>query len=238
MEYNKIGDWVIYRNNQLIAFNKPCGLPAQPDKTGEMSLLQLAEIFCKHPVHLVHRIDRPASGIVLFAKTKPAMVHLNEQFHLGQVGRKYLAVVKDHLTATSGSLVHYLTKNGRTNKTAVSKEAETGSQEARLEFRNIARSEHYCLLEVEISTGRHHQIRAQLAEAGMPIKGDVKYGYRRSNPDRSIHLHAWKLDFQHPVSGERVEITAEPPLHDKLWSALLLPANSSLITTDIQDQPT
>ncbi len=215
----RIGDLVLYKNNQLIAFNKPVMWPVQPDKTGDKSLLELAEMYCHSKLHLVHRIDRPAGGVVLFARNTSALVALHEQFRLREVTKTYLAVVQQLPPQSEGELRHYLLKNGRTNHTAVVADATTGAQEALLRYRLLGSSERYHLLEVHITTGRHHQIRAQLAAVGCPIKGDVKYGFRRSNPGGGIHLHAWKLAFRHPVSGEPVTVTAPLP-RDPVWDAL------------------
>jgi len=216
----KPGDLVLYKNNQLIALNKPAGLPVQPDPTGDTSLHQLAEIYCQHPVHVVHRLDRPATGVVLFAKNKKALAALNEQFRQRAVGKTYLAVVEQAPPEPAGTLEHLLLKDGRTNKTRVVPAGTPGAKPARLQYRLLGSGDRYHLLEVELLTGRHHQIRAQLSALGCPIKGDVKYGARRSNRDRSIHLHAWKLRFRHPVSLEVEEVVAPLPQDDNLWAAL------------------
>ncbi|MCB9282963.1 MAG: RNA pseudouridine synthase [Lewinellaceae bacterium] len=214
----RIGDLVLYKNNQLIAFNKPAGLPTQEDKTGDKSLASLAEIYCKGPVHLVHRLDRPASGVVLFARNHSALVDLNEQFKQRIVQKTYLAVVGQEPPKPEGTLVHYLQKNARLNRTIAHVNETPGSDRAELSYRQIGASDNYFLLEIELHTGRHHQIRAQLAAIGCPIKGDNKYGFKRANRDRSIHLHAWKLSFEHPVTREREEIVAPPP-DDPLWKS-------------------
>lgn len=214
----KIGDWVLVKNNQFIAFNKPVALPVQPDKTKEKSLLELAEIYCKSKIYLTHRIDRPASGIVLFAKTNKALTTINEQLHKHKVKKTYLAVVKDLPNQPEGKITHYLRKNGKTNKTQVFNEPVKEGEEAILSYKILGNSDNYHLLEIDLLTGRHHQIRAQLAAIGAPIKGDVKYGARRANKDRSIHLHSWKMSFQHPITQEIVEITADLP-NDPVWNA-------------------
>lgn len=211
------GDWVLYKNNQLIAFNKPPALPVQADRGGSISLLELAQAYTKHPLHLVHRIDRPASGVVLFAKKPRALAHLNEQFRARRVDKRYLVVVGRLPDPPEGMLRHWLKRNGRLNKSFVVEEGVEGAKEGILHYRHLGSSEHYHLLEVSLQTGRHHQIRAQLAAIGCPVKGDVKYGFRRSNPDRSIHLHAWKLGFDHPVSGVRVQLCALLP-DEPLWN--------------------
>ena len=222
-----IGDWVILKNNQFIAFNKPPGLPVQADKTGDKSLLQLAEIYTKSKLFLVHRLDRPATGVVVFAKTKTMVGSLTDQFKERSVRKTYLAVVKDLPKEKEATLRHFLKKNEKANRSAVREdkpddEKAGGSKGAgelsEMSYRVLGSSDNYHLLEVQLITGRHHQIRAQLAAIGSPIKGDVKYGARRGNRDRSINLHAWKLGFTHPVSGEHVELTAALP-DDSVWNA-------------------
>ncbi len=212
-----IGDRILYKNNQFIAFNKLPGIPTQPDKTGDKSLLQLAEIYSKSSLYLAHRLDRPASGVVLFAKTKTAIRSLNEQFQQRSIRKTYLAVVKNLPPEKEGTLRHFLSKNQKVNRSKTVEE-EQGGQLAELNYRVLGSSDNYHLLEIELITGRRHQIRSQLAAIGCPVKGDVKYGFRRSNPDRSIHLHAWKLVFRHPISGESVELQAAPPA-DPVWDA-------------------
>ncbi len=211
-----IGDWVIYKNNQLIAFNKPSGIPVQSDKTGDKSLLQLAEIYCKSKLYLIHRIDRPASGVVVFAKNKNAVTSLTNQFKARTISKIYLAVVKNKPVEEAATVKHFLTKNQKANKSFAKEEETENSKVAELSYQVIGSSDNYHLLQLEMLTGRHHQIRAQLAALGSPIKGDVKYGARRSNKDRSIHLHAWKLKFRHPVSSEIVNLIAELPA-DPIW---------------------
>lgn len=214
-----IGDLLIYKNNQLVAFNKPPGLAVQHDKGSEKSLHALGEIYTKGKLDIIHRLDQPASGVILFAKTHNALVSLNEQFRSRETEKTYLAVVGELPKAGEGTLVHYLRKDGRKNKSIAHPEPGDGTKRAELHYRHLASSDRYHLLEIQLYTGRHHQIRAQLAAIGSPIKGDVKYGFRRSNRDRSIHLHAWKLRFQHPVSHETIELIADPPAEDPVWAA-------------------
>ncbi len=214
-----IGALVLYKNNQLIALNKPAGLPVQEDKTGDKALINLAEIYSKSKLHLIHRLDRPASGVALFAKTPTALAHLNEQFRERKVSKIYLAAVGEKPPEEEGTLVHYLEKKPHANRTIAHKDKKPGAKRSELKYRLISRSDNYYLLEVELFSGRHHQIRAQLAAIGCPIKGDVKYGFRRGNRDRSIHLHAWKLRFTHPISGEREEVIAPLPEDDPVWQA-------------------
>lgn len=214
----KIGDWLIYKNNQLIAFNKPSGIPVQSDKTGDKAFLNIAEIFTKSKLDLIHRLDRPASGVVLFAKNKKALAHLNDQFQQRKVEKTYLAVVRNKEIEKERTLIHYLQKNGRKNLSYATEEEKPNSKKAELSYRILASIDNYHLLEIKLKTGRHHQIRAQLAAIGCPIKGDVKYGFRRNNKDRSIHLHAWKLSFRHPISNVKEELVAPIP-DEVVWQA-------------------
>lgn len=207
---------VLYKNNQLIACNKPPGLAVQPDKTGDPTFLSQVEAYCKHPLHVVHRLDRPVSGLILFAKSKSAMTAMTEQFRQRKVKKEYLAVVQQAPPAPDGTLVHFLKKNEAKNLATAFAEEQPGTERSELRYRTLGSSERYHLLHIEMITGRHHQIRAQLAAIGCPIRGDVKYGFRRSNPDRSIHLHAWRLAFDHPVSGERVALEVAPP-EEAVW---------------------
>lgn len=216
-ESPKISDWVLYKNNQLIAFNKPAGVPIQPDKTAEKSLQDLGEIYAKSNLFIIHRIDRPASGVIVLAKSKRGLAKMNAQFQERTIQKTYLAVVKTAPEKAEGQLVHYLRKNEKANKTQVFEEPIKGGKKAILNYKVIGKSDNYTLLEIDLETGRHHQIRAQLAKVGSPIKGDVKYGARRSNKDRSIHLHAWKLSFQHPVTAETVNLVADMP-DDSIWN--------------------
>lgn len=216
----QISDWIIYKNNQLIAFNKPATIPVQPDKTGAKSLLELSEIYSKSTNYVIHRIDRPTSGVVIFAKSKSGLAKMNAQFQDRSIQKTYLAIVKNPPEKPEGQLVHYLRKNGKTNKAQVFDAEEKGAKKAILNYKIVGKSDNYHLLEVAIETGRHHQIRAQLAHINSPIKGDVKYGARRNNKNRSIDLHAWKLGFRHPVTLEQVDLIAETP-DNPIWNALM-----------------
>ncbi len=212
-----VGDMLIYKNNQLIAVNKPSGIPTQPDKTGDLSLLERVELYAKSKILLIHRLDRVASGIVLFAKTPGALKALNQQFQDRAVKKTYLAVVAQRPPENEGTLLHHIQKNGKINVSHAGETSTPDTKPAELRYRIIGESDRYFLLEVDLLTGRNHQIRAQFAAVGCPIKGDVKYGFRRSNEDRAIHLHAWKLTFDHPVSGGRVFLEAPPP-DETLWN--------------------
>ena len=214
------GDLVLYKNNQLIAFNKPAGLPVQADLTEDKALLNLAEIYTKSKLWLIHRLDRPVSGLVLFAKTKTAQQALSADFQSRKIKKTYLAVVKNAPEQEAATLIHYLKHDAKNNRSIVLSENTPDSQEAVLHYQTLSSSDNYHLLQIDLETGRHHQIRAQLAAIGCPIKGDVKYGARRNNPDRSIHLHAWKPSFSHPVDQTPVDLVAPLP-DDPLWKAFL-----------------
>ena len=213
----QISELIIFQSHQFVVANKPAGVPTQPDQTGDKSLVDLLSIYCKSDLYVIHRLDRPVSGIVLLAKTKKAAADLSRQFQEKKVEKTYLAVVKDAPEAPEGTLTHYLKKQGKQEK--VFKLPTPGALEATLSYSTLSKSDNYTLLKIVPATGRFHQIRAQLAAIGSPIKGDVKYGFRRSNPDRSIHLHALQLTFHHPVTNHKLTFEA-PVLDEKLWTAL------------------
>ena len=215
-----IGDWVVLKNNQLLAFNKPPGLAVQSATADAPTLQRLASAYAKRDLYLIHRIDQPASGLVLFARHRKAVQKLQAQFASREVRRVYLAVVEAPPEAPEGELRHHLVRDGRSNKSAVVEAGVGGAKEAVLTWRQVGATERYPILGVELQTGRHHQIRAQLAAVGAPVHGDVKYGARRANADRGIHLHARELSFRHPVSGEAVDLTAALPGEDALWAAV------------------
>ncbi|MEZ4988531.1 MAG: RNA pseudouridine synthase [Saprospiraceae bacterium] len=223
-EYIPIGDHLLWNDHHIVAFNKPAGVPVQPDLTGDASLLQLGSTYCKTTLHLVHRLDRPVSGIVLFAKRKDAMQELHRQFREREVRKTYLAIVAQEPPSTSGTLVHYLRKQKGKNGTTVLDQPETDTQEAHLDYTLIGKSDRYFLLRIDLHTGRYHQIRAQLAHIGCPIRGDAKYGFRRRNPDRNIDLHAWQLVVTHPSSHRTERLTALPP-DTPLWKGFNLDFN-------------
>jgi len=212
-----ISNLIIYNNNQLIAVNKPCGIASQPDQSKDKSMIELAEIYCKHKLFLVHRLDRPASGVLLFAKNKSAVAALHQQFKDRSVQKSYLAIVAAAPSPEEGELVHFLGFNTRKNKAFIVDDPTEG-KEAKLTYKPLASSDNYYLLDINLFTGRQHQIRAQLAHIGCPIKGDDKYGFKRGNKDRSIQLHAKSLSFKHPVSNADVTIEAPVP-NDPIWNA-------------------
>jgi 23S rRNA pseudouridine1911/1915/1917 synthase len=215
---------VLYEDNHLIAVNKRPSDIVQGDKSGDPPLSERVREYLKSKyakpggvfVGVPHRLDRPTSGVVLFARTSKALERLSLLFREGGVAKKYWAMVQAHPPRDQDTLVHYLTRNAERNKSYLSDQPAPGAQEARLSYRLLLSLDRYHLLEVEMQTGRHHQIRAQLARIGCPIKGDLKYGARRSNPGGGIHLHAREVSFVHPVKQVPVRITADPP-PDPLW---------------------
>ena len=225
-----MNDCILYNDKAIVVLNKPSSIPTQPDLTGDTSLLQLTEEFLKEKLYVIHRLDRVASGLVVFAKTPEAAAALSIQFQLKKTEKRYWAIVENKPPKDTDILTHFLKKNAKTN-TSKAYDAETKDAK-RAELRYILRgvSDRYVLLEIELFTGRHHQIRAQLAKIGCCIKGDVKYGARRGNANRSIHLHAWKLAFEHPVSREMMVFQCEPNMEDRLWAFVLnnLPSRSIL----------
>jgi len=210
---------VIYEDNHLIAVNKRPGDIVQGDKTGDVPLSERVKEFLRAKYGkegnvfcgVIHRIDRPVNGVVVFAKTSKALSRMNQLIQDRQVHKKYWAIVKDAPPQKQGNLVHYLYKVESKNKSIVSNVPKEGYVRAELNYLVIAASESYYLLEIELITGRHHQIRAQLAAMGCPIKGDLKYGSPRSNRDASISLHARSIGFIHPVSQQPVCIEVNPP---------------------------
>ena len=204
---------VLYEDEYLLCVNKPPGVSVQRDKTGDIPLEQLVRLSF---AGVVHRIDKPVSGVVLFAKTKAALTRLSEQVQKAQWRKVYWAIVGGTPPEQKGELVHFLKKNGRVNKSFVYEKPGEGTKEARLTYACIGSSHRYSFLRIELATGRHHQIRCQLAHLGCPVKGDVKYGSKRSNRDGGIGLHARSIELDHPMSGERLKLTGEPP-DDVLW---------------------
>jgi 23S rRNA pseudouridine1911/1915/1917 synthase len=217
---------VIYEDNHIIAVNKTCSEIVQGDKTGDIPLSETVKQWLKEKynkpgnvfVGVTHRLDRPVSGVVLFAKTGKALSRLNEMFREGNVKKTYWAIVKNPPETSAGELIHYLVRNEKQNKSYACNTEKPQSKKAILSYKTIAQSDHYFLLEIDLKTGRHHQIRCQLAQIGSPIKGDLKYGFDRSNPDGGISLHARKIEFVHPVSKVEIELTAPVP-NDKLWQS-------------------
>jgi 23S rRNA pseudouridine1911/1915/1917 synthase len=215
---------ILYEDNHLIALNKSTSSLSQGDRTGDLSLDAEVKSYLKKKYNkpgdvflgIVHRLDRPVSGVILYARTSKALERMNEIFRNREVRKTYLAITRERPPADQDTLTHYLVKNEKQNKTYVFDNEVKRSKKGSLSYRLAARSESYYLLEIELYSGRHHQIRAQLARMGSPIKGDLKYGYPRSNSNGSISLHARKLEFMHPVRKERISIVAPLP-EDDIW---------------------
>lgn len=216
---------VVYEDNHIIVVNKTSSEIVQGDKTGDTPLSEMVKQYLKEKYHkpgnvfigVTHRLDRPVSGLVVFAKTSKALPRLNEMFRNGEVKKTYWAIVKECPKETEGELVHYLVRNEKQNKSYAYDKEVKNSKKAVLHYKLIGHSQNYYLLEVDLKTGRHHQIRCQLAKMGCPIKGDLKYGSSRSNPDGSICLHARMVQFVHPVSKEEIRLTAPVP-EGNLWN--------------------
>ncbi len=217
---------VLYEDNHIIVINKAAGEIVQGDKTGDESLCDTMKAYIKEKyakpgnvfIGLPHRLDRPVSGIVVFAKTSKALERLNRMFSEGSVKKIYWALTKGIPQPAEAELESWILRNEKMNKSFSYPKEVKGSKRAVLHYRLAAASQNYNLIEVELKTGRHHQIRCQLSSIGCPIKGDLKYGAQRSNPDGSISLHARYIEFVHPVSKEQIAITAPLP-DDRLWQS-------------------
>jgi Pseudouridylate synthases, 23S RNA-specific len=217
---------VVYEDNHIIVVNKAPSEIVQGDKTGDIPLSELVKEYLKEKYQkpgnvflgVTHRLDRPVSGLIIFAKTGKALSRMNDLFRTGDVKKRYWAIVKNAPEQTEGELVHYLVKNEKQNKSYAYTKEVPHSKKAILDYKLIAHSDNYYLLEIDLKTGRHHQIRCQLAKMGSPIKGDLKYGFPRSNPDGSICLHARKISFTHPVTKAQIELEAPVP-EGNLWKS-------------------
>lgn len=220
---------ILYEDNHLIIINKRSSEIVQGDKTGDLPLSEKVKNFLKQRDNkpgnvfcgVVHRLDRPVSGIVIFAKTSKALSRMNELFRDKTIQKTYWAVVKNKPPHIKQHLTHYLIKNEKTNTSKAFNEEKKGSLKAELEYKLIASISNYHLLEVNLFTGRHHQIRCQLSAIGCPIKGDIKYGFDRTNPNGSIHLHSYKAEFIHPVKQEKIVVTCKPSTNDTVWNELM-----------------
>ena len=219
---------ILYEDNHIIAVSKTCHEIVQGDKTGDTPLSDIVKAYIKEKYQkpgevflgVTHRLDRPTTGVVLFARTSKALTRLNAMFQSHeQIRKTYWAIVQTPPPTSQGRLENYLWRNEKQNKSFVVKPGTKDAKRAVLSYETIAQSDRYTLLEINLETGRHHQIRCQLAAIGSPIKGDLKYGAKRSNPDGGISLHARKIEFIHPVSKMPIEITAPVP-EDKLWLTL------------------
>ena len=215
---------IVYEDNHLIIIYKHSGEIVQGDKTGDVPLSEDVKCYLKEKYQkpgnvflgVVHRLDRPVAGLVVFAKTSKALTRLNKMFRDGEVHKTYWAITKNLPPQSEGTLTHWLVRNEKQNKSYAYDHEVPHSKKAILKYRLIGQSDHYCLLEVNLMTGRHHQIRCQLAHMGCPIKGDLKYGAQRSNPDGSICLLAHHVEFVHPVSKQLISLDSPLP-EDKLW---------------------
>ncbi len=222
-----LAERIVYEDNHLIVVNKLPGEIVQGDKTGDEPLVESLKAYLKEKYAkpgnvfcgVVHRLDRPVGGLVVFAKTSKALARMNEMFRNGEVHKTYWAITRNRPEEPAGELCHYITSTEANNKSYASHKPKSGAKEARLRYQLLASSERYHLVEVELLTGRKHQIRVQLSAIGCPIKGDLKYGDKRSNPDGSISLMARHVEFIHPVSKQPLSLTAPVP-DDKLWRAL------------------
>ena len=218
---------VVYEDNHIIIVDKCSGEIVQGDKTGDKPLSETVKEYIKEKYNkpgnvflgVVHRLDRPVSGLVVFAKTSKALSRLNDMFRTGDVHKTYWAVVKRRDIATEGTLTDWLTRNERQNKSYAHEREVPGAKKAVLKYKVRAVADNYMLIEVTLLTGRHHQIRCQLSHMGCPIKGDLKYGAPRSNPDGSISLLSRRVEFVHPVSKENIVAFADVP-DDRLWRDL------------------
>jgi len=216
---------VLYEDNHIIVVNKRPGDIVQGDKTGDKPLSEVVKSYLKDKyskpgnvyLGVVHRLDRPTSGIVLFSKTSKALPRLNKLFQEKEAQKTYWALVKNEPPKDKDSLTHFLKRNPKQNKSYAHIKEVPESKKAILDYRVLKKLDNYYLLEIDLHTGRHHQIRSQLSAIGCPIKGDLKYGFDRSNKDASIHLHARELKFTHPVKKEEINIIAPPP-NEVLWN--------------------
>jgi len=224
---NKNNLQVLYEDNHIIVINKRVGDIVQGDKTGDKPLSEIVKEYLKDKYNkpgevflgVIHRLDRPTTGIVLFARTSKALTRMNALFSNRETQKTYWAIVKNKPQNLEDKLVHYLKRNEKNNTSKAHLKEVPESKLASLDYKIIASLQNYYALEINLHTGRHHQIRAQLAAIGSPIKGDLKYGFDRSNPDGGIHLHSRKLVFTHPVSKENIEIIAPMP-NDVIWNAI------------------
>ncbi|SNR14753.1 RluA family pseudouridine synthase [Tenacibaculum jejuense] len=218
---------VLHEDNHIIIINKRSGDIVQGDKTGDKPLSDVVKEYIKEKydkpgnvfLGTVHRLDRPTSGIVIFARTSKALERLNKMLRDKQIKKTYWAIVKGHLNKSQNTLTDFLKKNPKNNKSKAFKKEISGSKKAILHYTVLRKLDRYSLVEIDLETGRHHQIRCQLSNIDHPIKGDLKYGFSRSNKNGSIHLHAKKIQFTHPVNKEKIIINAPTPSHDSIWDA-------------------
>ncbi len=226
MHSNKDNLQVLFEDNHIIIVNKRSGDITQGDKTGDKPLSDVVKNYIKTKFNkpgnvylgVVHRLDRPTSGVIIFARTSKALERLNKMLREKKINKTYWAIVKGCPKKEKDTLINFLKKNPKKNKSSVYQHEISGAKRAVLHYQVIQKLDNYSLLEIDLETGRHHQIRAQLSAFGFPIKGDLKYGFNRSNKDGSIHLHARKIEFIHPVSKEQISLIAPTP-NDVIWNA-------------------
>ena len=219
---------ILFEDNHLIIINKLPSQIVQGDKTGDKPLSELLKNYLKEKYNkpgnvflgVVHRLDRPVTGVVVYAKTSKALSRMNQMFREKEVSKIYWAIVKDPPKALSGELRHFIIRDRSKNKSYSHNKSVQGAKEGWLDYKLVTKSENYCLLEIDLFTGRHHQIRSQLSKIGCPVKGDLKYGFPRSNKNGGISLHARTLSFLHPVKKEPVKLIAKPP-DERLWNILV-----------------
>lgn len=219
---------VLYEDNHIIIVNKESGEIVQGDKTGDVPLSDIVKLYIKEAhakpgavfLGVVHRLDRPVSGVVVFAKTSKALTRLNNMFRDGEIHKTYWALCSNRPEKIEGELDNWLVRNEKQNKSYVYDKEKPNAKRARLHYQVIGATDRYTLIEVHLMTGRHHQIRSQLAHIGCPIKGDLKYGAKRSNPDGSISLLARRVEFIHPVSKEKIIVEAPLP-NDNIWKSIV-----------------
>lgn len=219
---------IIYEDNHLIAINKRPGDLVQGDKTGDNTLIDQVKNYLKKKYNkprgvflgLIHRLDRPTSGLILFAKTSKALRRINKQFKDRKTQKKYWAIIDKSFDSNSGTLTHWLKRNPKMNKSFANNEEVNDSKKAILNYKKIIKLRKYCVLEIDLETGRHHQIRSQLSFIGFPVKGDLKYNAKRKNPDASIDLHARSLTINHPTTKKKITFLASPPIKPQ-WNFFL-----------------
>ena len=219
---------IIYEDNHLIAINKRPGDLVQGDKTGDNTLIDEVKNYIKKKYNkprgvflgLIHRLDRPTSGLILFAKTSKALRRINKQFKDRKTQKKYWAIIDKSFDSNSGTLTHWLKRNPKMNKSFANNEEVNHSKKAILHYKKIIKLRKYCVLEIDLETGRHHQIRSQLSFIGFPVKGDLKYNAKRKNPDASIDLHARSLTINHPTTKKKITFLASPPIKPQ-WNFFL-----------------
>lgn len=213
----RISELILYKDHHLLALNKPAGLPTQEDKTGDPSAHRMAMAYAHRDLFIIHRLDRRVSGVLLFAKTKQDAATLSAQWQDHSIRKTYLGIVPEADIAPKGQLIHYLTYDSYKNITNAHPTMTPGADEARMTYEVIQHLDHFMLLRIELITGRKHQIRAQLSALGLPIRGDIKYGSKRTNTDSAIDLHAYQLQFNHPSRCTGMTLVAPLP-EDGLWS--------------------